>query len=183
MNSPSFLRPTFEAAGPPPIPLDPWDATSHFPTASRPQCLTAARGSFGWFDRGRRVERSARSLRGHRRWGAMTRRGGGLSGCRGGACPLPRAAARAAPTSIMGLHRRSPRVPPGDARGCCSGRKESPLLLYGEEGARSTRARPSTSSGTGIPTRLASVGAKSTVRVGMSSIFGSRPGAMTMKGT
>jgi len=53
-----------------PHPLRPYCPKPLFPSVG-------ARGSFGWFDRGRRVERSARSLIGHRRWGAMTRRGGG----------------------------------------------------------------------------------------------------------
>ncbi len=51
----------------PPRPLRPY----------APMAFTGARGSFGWFDRGRRVERSARATREHKRWGATTRRGGG----------------------------------------------------------------------------------------------------------
>ena len=51
---------------------DPWGsgAPSHSPRPLHPYAPVAyfgARGSFGWFDRGRRVERSARSSIGHRR--------------------------------------------------------------------------------------------------------------------
>ena len=58
----------------PPRPLRPY----------APMAFTGARGSFGWFDRGRRVERGARYFIEHSRWGAMARRGGGPPGCRYG---------------------------------------------------------------------------------------------------
>ena len=84
------------------------------------------RGSFGWFDRGCRVERSARTFMEHKRSRAMTRQGSGLPGCRGGACPLPRAPARGAPTKPT----PSPCEPPGRAS------TRRPAWIFGLTAAR-----------------------------------------------